>query len=340
MEGTIGTIGTTGTTETIETLTSFERWMIRSSWSRLEPLVDAKGFGSFQSLKEKLGMPTGSRDDHRDWSNAPESGEVQKKEETIEIGSRAQQQKGQWLTVVFYKHLFETNPHMKEIFWRFNLHQSMEKIVQILNSEDLQGSLKALAERHRGRGILNIDYDRIGESLLFALDQVSESQLTKSAAKAWIKAWNIFGNAMKVPDLVHRQQEQLLLQQQQQQQQQTDGKSEPPLAIAAAVAVQSSSLSLSPSSSTTTTTTTTTDTKIGRYSMEQVRQHNTKSDIWIVIDSKVYDVTLFVPVHPGKEMILLGAGRDATKLFADFHSSRAKMLLQRYFIGDLIATVL
>ncbi|KZT64402.1 cytochrome b5 [Daedalea quercina L-15889] len=46
------------------------------------------------------------------------------------------------------------------------------------------------------------------------------------------------------------------------------------------------------------------------------------SSCWVIIEKKVYDVTDFVPQHPGgPRMILNFAGRDATSAFKAFHST-------------------
>ncbi|KZT00571.1 cytochrome b5 [Laetiporus sulphureus 93-53] len=61
-----------------------------------------------------------------------------------------------------------------------------------------------------------------------------------------------------------------------------------------------------------------------KWSLQQVAQHNTASSCWIIIENKVYDVTEFLPIHPGGVRLLLNfAGRDATAAFKPFHSSRA-----------------
>jgi cytochrome b involved in lipid metabolism len=50
------------------------------------------------------------------------------------------------------------------------------------------------------------------------------------------------------------------------------------------------------------------------YSMEKVAQHNTRDDLWVVVDDLVFDLTSFVGEHPGGPTILLEwAGRDASQ---------------------------
>lgn len=53
----------------------------------------------------------------------------------------------------------------------------------------------------------------------------------------------------------------------------------------------------------------------------QVAKHNTKTSCWIVIHSKVYDVTSFLNEHPGGSTILLKqGGSNATEEFQKAHS--------------------
>ena len=53
----------------------------------------------------------------------------------------------------------------------------------------------------------------------------------------------------------------------------------------------------------------------------EVQQHNKMDDMWMCIRGKVYDVTPYIPFHPGGDEILMrGAGCDATQLYNAIHS--------------------
>jgi cytochrome b involved in lipid metabolism len=73
------------------------------------------------------------------------------------------------------------------------------------------------------------------------------------------------------------------------------------------------------------------------YTWDEVRQHTSPGDLWLVIDNKVYDVSQWMDEHPGGDFVLLQeAGKDDTAAFADIgHSLYAEGLLKEYYIGDL-----
>lgn len=53
----------------------------------------------------------------------------------------------------------------------------------------------------------------------------------------------------------------------------------------------------------------------------EVTKHNKKSDCWVVIDGYVYDLTGFIPAHPGgPDVIISNAGKDVTAMFQPIHA--------------------
>jgi cytochrome b involved in lipid metabolism len=75
------------------------------------------------------------------------------------------------------------------------------------------------------------------------------------------------------------------------------------------------------------------------YSVSQVAANNSKSSCWTIIDSKVYDITKYVPNHPGGEAeILKICGKDGTVLFAkpmEHKEGGASDVLAGFKIGKL-----
>jgi len=91
-----------------------------------------------------------------------------------------------------------------------------------------------------------------------------------------------------------------------------------------------------------------TEKEINVFSQAEVSQHNTKSDCWMIIESKVYDVTGFIALGKHPPQIEMGCGKDATRLFNERiaedgtkigsgkpHSKNARKLLENYYIGNL-----
>ena len=61
-------------------------------------------------------------------------------------------------------------------------------------------------------------------------------------------------------------------------------------------------------------------TPLLRVPPSQLRQHASRQSAWTVLGGTVYDVTPYLPFHPGGERELLrAAGRDGSKLFAEIH---------------------
>ncbi|KAI0318100.1 acyl-CoA dehydrogenase [Amylostereum chailletii] len=62
--------------------------------------------------------------------------------------------------------------------------------------------------------------------------------------------------------------------------------------------------------------------QLKEFTAEEVAQHNKEGDNWIIIDSKVYDVSRFANMHPGGAAVLQVesiAGQDASQAFFGLH---------------------
>lgn len=59
------------------------------------------------------------------------------------------------------------------------------------------------------------------------------------------------------------------------------------------------------------------------FTLEEIAKHNTENDCWVIIDGSVYDLTSFLPDHPGgKKAVMTFAGRDATEEFDMLHDRK------------------
>ncbi len=81
----------------------------------------------------------------------------------------------------------------------------------------------------------------------------------------------------------------------------------------------------------------TTEAKVALTAAE-VAKHATENDCFIIVNDTVYNVTGYIPRHPGgkKEIVPL-CGKDATSAFEGQHSGDRKpeMMLAQLKVGDL-----
>lgn len=74
------------------------------------------------------------------------------------------------------------------------------------------------------------------------------------------------------------------------------------------------------------------------YTLEEVAQHATPESCWIVVDQTVYDVTDWIPQHPGgADRIIPLCGTDATSAFGAQHGDapQPNQQLGRFELGPL-----
>jgi fatty acid desaturase len=72
-----------------------------------------------------------------------------------------------------------------------------------------------------------------------------------------------------------------------------------------------------------------------KHTAAEVEVHSTPEDLWVIVHGKVYDVTTFVPRHPGGNMIWVKAGGDCTQLFDSYHPLKTQAVLDKYYIGEV-----
>jgi prepilin-type processing-associated H-X9-DG protein len=69
------------------------------------------------------------------------------------------------------------------------------------------------------------------------------------------------------------------------------------------------------------------------FTLDDITQHNKEGDLWIVIDSKVYDLSRFADLHPGGAGVLYadGVGKCSdfpTRLSYSYRPQLGRMLLR------------
>ncbi len=78
-----------------------------------------------------------------------------------------------------------------------------------------------------------------------------------------------------------------------------------------------------------------------KYTLAQVKTHKTAANCWAAINGSVYNLTKWIPLHPGGAPIITSlCGTNATAMFTGKHGAdaRAKSFLAKYRIGALAAT--
>ncbi|XP_021723539.1 cytochrome B5-like protein isoform X1 [Chenopodium quinoa] len=73
-----------------------------------------------------------------------------------------------------------------------------------------------------------------------------------------------------------------------------------------------------------------------KYTKAEVSLHDKRTDCWVIIKDKVYDVTSYVEEHPGGDAILTHAGDDSTEgFYGPQHGTRVFDIIEDFCIGEL-----
>ncbi|KAF9584253.1 hypothetical protein BGW38_007065 [Lunasporangiospora selenospora] len=78
---------------------------------------------------------------------------------------------------------------------------------------------------------------------------------------------------------------------------------------------------------------------MGRFTLSDVKEHKSIDDAWTVLNGKVYNITPYMPFHPGGEKELMRcAGRDGTRLFNLTHKwVNYEFMMKECQVGFLVS---
>ena len=75
------------------------------------------------------------------------------------------------------------------------------------------------------------------------------------------------------------------------------------------------------------------------FSESEVARHCSKDSCWVLLGSRVYDVTGFLRLHPGGDALILHrSGKDISGEIEGpphRHSDNARRWMEQYYIGEL-----
>ncbi|MDO8592676.1 MAG: cytochrome b5 domain-containing protein [bacterium] len=75
------------------------------------------------------------------------------------------------------------------------------------------------------------------------------------------------------------------------------------------------------------------------YTAAEVAAHGSSTDCWTIVSGKVYNLTSYIPFHPGGPGAIIGlCGHDGTAAFSGIHSGSgsANSMLASLYVGDLL----
>ncbi|GAA97705.1 uncharacterized protein L969DRAFT_91124 [Mixia osmundae IAM 14324] len=78
---------------------------------------------------------------------------------------------------------------------------------------------------------------------------------------------------------------------------------------------------------------------IMRIGPSELKRHNTKNDAWAAFQGKIYNMTPYLPFHPGGAKFLMSvAGKDGTSLFMETHAwVNVETMMDACLVGILVS---
>jgi nitric oxide dioxygenase len=109
-------------------------------------------------------------------------------------------------TGLFYERLFEINPNAQRLFRNKEMRlqglafsQMLALFLRSLDADEpgITEAIEACGRRHVGYGVMNSDYDGVGEALLWALERQLGPQFNPAMREAWAVAYGSLTATMR-----------------------------------------------------------------------------------------------------------------------------------------------
>ncbi len=105
---------------------------------------------------------------------------------------------------MFYGRLFDIDPELRSLF-KTDLSEQGRKLMTMIrtavnglnNLDAIVPAVQALGRRHVEYGVVDADYDSVGEALLWTLEQGLGEAFTSEVKEAWTQTYNLLAGAMK-----------------------------------------------------------------------------------------------------------------------------------------------
>jgi hemoglobin-like flavoprotein len=106
---------------------------------------------------------------------------------------------------LFYGRLFELDPSLRRLFENTSIVDQGRKITQMVTVfvgdlemiESIVPAVRTLGRRHVEYGVTEEQYDKLGASLYWALEQVLGPEWTPETAEAWKNTYELMADTMK-----------------------------------------------------------------------------------------------------------------------------------------------
>lgn len=107
--------------------------------------------------------------------------------------------------IMFYGRLFALDPRLRKLFARVDIQTQSNKLIMALGMvvgrlkhlDSLTPTIADLGRRHGTYGVVDADYDTVGEALLWTLEQGLGQAWTDEVRDAWAAAYALLSDVMR-----------------------------------------------------------------------------------------------------------------------------------------------